>query len=69
VARIRKNQVLQPSTDTNDIILKVLFVVSVMAAALPSSRICSAVPVANRCMARAMMPVQPVWWLVPRPAP
>ena len=33
---------------------------SVTAASLPSSSICSAVVVANRCMPRAMMPVQPV---------
>src|SRR5947207_779953 len=42
---------------------------SVIAAALPSSRNCSAVLVANTCMARAMVPVHPVWWLAPRPAP
>ena len=33
---------------------------SVTAAALPSSTACSAVVVANRCMIRATMPVQPV---------
>ena len=43
--------------------------ISVMAAFLPSSRTCSADVVANRCMMRAMMPVQPVWWLAPMPAP
>ena len=42
---------------------------SMTAAALPSSSICSAVVVANRCMVRAMIPVHPVWWLAPRPAP
>src|SRR5262245_1997838 len=41
---------------------------SCMAPALPSWRNCSAVWVANACMARAMTPVQPVCWLAPGPA-
>ena len=40
-----------------------------MRAALPSSATCPAVVVANRCIIRATMPVHPVWWLAPRPAP
>ena len=36
---------------------------------LPPSTACSGVRVAKRCMVRAMRPVQPVWWLAPRPAP
>ena len=43
--------------------------VSTIAAVLPSWSTCSAVVVANRCMVRATIPVQPVWWLAPRPAP
>src|SRR6185437_1014810 len=42
---------------------------STKAAVLPRSSACAAVVVAKRCMLRAMMPVQPVWWLAPRPAP
>ena len=36
---------------------------------LRSSTTCSGGVVANRCIPRAMTPVQPVWWLAPRPAP
>src|SRR5437016_4575609 len=36
---------------------------------LPASSIFSGSMVAKRCIMRAMTPVQPVWWLAPRPAP
>jgi hypothetical protein len=35
----------------------------------PSSRNCSAVMALNICSSLATRPVQPVWWLAPRPAP
>ena len=35
----------------------------------PEFEACSAVVVANRCMALAIIPVHPVWWLAPSPAP
>ena len=36
---------------------------------LPRSIAWSGVRVANRCISRAMTPVQPAWWLARRPAP
>ena len=42
---------------------------SITAAFFPSCRNCSAVVVANRCIPLATIPVHPVWWLAPRPAP
>ena len=38
-------------------------------ATLPPARKASGVTVAKRCISVAMMPVQPVWWLAPSPAP
>src|SRR6516162_1472975 len=38
-------------------------------AIFPRCSACSGVVVANRCIPRATIPVQPVWWLAPRPAP
>ena len=42
---------------------------SVIAASLPSFKTCSDVVVANICIPRATIPVHPVWWLAPSPAP
>jgi hypothetical protein len=41
--------------------------ISVTAAALTSARVCSALVVANKYTARAMIAVPPVWWLTPLP--
>src|SRR5262249_43126322 len=43
--------------------------ISTTPATLPSARTWSEVVVANKCMARAITPVHPVWWLAPMPAP